>query len=372
VQDCFAHAPAPPRYVTMPAGGCLRALARQGALRPSRTFISLARPRHAPTAGGRILSRLQDSKVFHPLVGNIANIFGLVALSMSEMLYLRCFSLCSGVCNITYMLTQRTPLLLPACWSAVFFSLNVYHVARILRERNGVQFSEEEMALYNQAFGQSGLSIVEFARLMRKAEWSTLCPGAAIVEQGKPVHRISLITEGSSTLSINGEPLGLLRANDFVGDIQYLNTDEDQAEAKVTVVVEERSRVVRWEWRDLRALSSEDKKIGTVIDRKLSRSVIGKLGLVAHRADGKNGEVSRLLHSYSARKSDPKAAYLKVLEGVLSDGVISEDEECLVHKFRELQKIDDATHTECLNALGWTHDEFRVGSKQTRPCCSAS
>lgn len=275
--------------------------------------------------------------------------------------------MCSGVCNISYMVSQTTPLLLPACWSVVFMVLNLYHISKIFQERKGAHFSEEEMHLYDNEF--RGSPMPSFFRLMSKANWVTLEPGTVIVEQGKPNSHLSLITEGVAEISFNGHKVGAIQAGSWVGDIQYLDTDGDEAPAAISATTRDRVRVVRLPWHEVRVLSAEDVSMGCILEHKLAKSVIRKLSLTAQhvsehqgarevKLDDAIGKMRMTTQQSSPTRlpkgsADMKKAYTKLLRVVLSDGHCSEEDAELLGMFRQLAEIDSKTHEECLVIVGW-------------------
>jgi len=95
-------------------------------------------------------------------------------------------------------------------WNAIFILINVLFVAILLLEEHSAQLtldSEPEMeALYTNIFKPSGMSVLDFKRMMQHAHWADLEPGETLCKEGTPSTRLYLVVRGKAAVSVNHRP----------------------------------------------------------------------------------------------------------------------------------------------------------------------
>ncbi len=82
----------------------------------------------------------------------VANLCFLSAYIVRNILWLRILCVCGGVLLIPYYLLMAPKLWEPMAWTCLFMSIHAYWIIRLCRERRPVEFNDEELELYRNAF----------------------------------------------------------------------------------------------------------------------------------------------------------------------------------------------------------------------------
>jgi len=75
---------------------------------------------------------------------NVSSLLTVASFSVRGMLPLRMLAVASSAFAMPYFMLQPTPLWTPVGWTALFMSINLFHITRILLERRPVRFSPDE------------------------------------------------------------------------------------------------------------------------------------------------------------------------------------------------------------------------------------
>ena len=171
---------------------------------------------------------------------NLSNLIFLAAFSVRDVLYLRVLSIAAYVVIIPYYYLQQETLWPPIFWGVAFILVNAVRVVILMLERRPVVFTEEECTLYRLAF--SSIDKREFLKLLNLAEWSDAAPGDKILEKGKPVDTVTIMTSGRVEALADGDFRADIRPGQLIGTAAVLSDLGSRADA----VVREPSRLVRW------------------------------------------------------------------------------------------------------------------------------
>jgi len=74
------------------------------------------------------------------------------------------------------------PLWLVIFWLGVFMLIHAFRVIKIIRERRGIQFTDEERELHAMVF--RGFDAVDFMRLLNVGERAAFAPGDVLLGSG--------------------------------------------------------------------------------------------------------------------------------------------------------------------------------------------
>jgi hypothetical protein len=129
---------------------------------------------------------------------NFGAITSLTGFAMSDILYLRSLSIVGSLCGIVYNITRVPKQLNAVVWGLVFISVNLTRTIQLLFERREIQFTVEEAGIFYRLFQTHGVEPAVFKRLLEKAEWKTIETGKSIVPEGKPLHKVHILVEGSA------------------------------------------------------------------------------------------------------------------------------------------------------------------------------
>jgi hypothetical protein len=129
---------------------------------------------------------------------NFGAITSLTGFAMSDILYLRSLSIMGSLCGVVYNITRVPKQVNAVAWGFIFIFVNLARTIQLLFERREIQFSVEEAAIFYRLFETHGVEPAVFKRLLEKAEWKTIENGKMIVPDGKPLHKVIILVEGSA------------------------------------------------------------------------------------------------------------------------------------------------------------------------------
>lgn len=202
----------------------------------------------------------------------------LVGASMvRNIMALRILAACSGYAAVAYDLNIHEPWMV--AWEAAFALINTAQVGILIYEKRKARLTPEEEALRLRLFGQ--LSVVEFHRMIRTGTWVTTTEGQTLTVQGEPVSRIVLITDGASSVDVDGRIVAYCRQGDFVGEMAFVSGNT----ATATVRTIAATRYLMWRFSDLKQLLSKHPEISTSLQSVFNRNLIEKLSREASGTD---------------------------------------------------------------------------------------
>ena len=202
----------------------------------------------------------------------------LVGASMvRNIMALRILAACSGYAAVAYDLKIDEPWMV--AWEAAFALINSAQVGILIYEKRKARLTPEEEALRLRLFGQ--LSVVEFHRMIRTGTLVTTTDGQTLTVQGEPVSRIVLITDGASSVDVDGRIVAYCRQGDFVGEMAFVSGNP----ATATVRTIAATRYLMWRFSDLKQLLSKHPEISTSLQSVFNRNLIEKLSREASGTD---------------------------------------------------------------------------------------
>jgi hypothetical protein len=206
------------------------------------------------------------------IVGHLS--FGLTAasLAMRDMLLLRVLGLVSGLFGVVYnYLVPGGPLWLVIFWLGVFMLIHAFRVIEIIRERRGIQFTDEERELHATVF--RGFDAVEFMRLLNVGERATFAPGDVLLNAGVHADRLYIILDGAVEITRDGASIALLKPGAAVGEISFLQDALTTASAAAA----EPTRCLAFPTTALRALLARHPSMRLSMTGLLSGDLAAKL-----------------------------------------------------------------------------------------------
>ena len=194
---------------------------------------------------------------------NVANVVYLFSYSVRDILWLRILTVAGAMLLMPYYYFQAAPLWAPISWNAVFISINIYWITRLLLDRRPVPFSDEERRLYRVAM--RNVRERDAFRLLRMGAWSSLPAGATLLTQGHTVESLVLIVEGEANVEMDGVPVDSLGQGRFLGGAALLSRDKQFA-APVSVTASRPLRVIVWQFAELKSLFEKNLELEADIE----------------------------------------------------------------------------------------------------------
>ena len=154
-------------------------------------------------------------------------------------------------------------------WSIVFTLANVVMIGRIVADRTPLRMHEDHRRLHGFL---DTLTPGEFRRLMKDAEWRTAYQASTIAEEGRPLHRLAYVLEGTITIDKAGHRF-TVEPPTFIGEVAFLTNRP----ASATVTLAEGSRYVTWDMTRLRRILLREPSLRIGLGAALNRDMAEKV-----------------------------------------------------------------------------------------------
>jgi hypothetical protein len=218
---------------------------------------------------------------------SVANVIYLLSYSVRDILWLRILTVIGALLLLPFYYLQPEPLWAPIAWNLVFTAINLVWITKLLMERRPVDFSDDEMRLYQISL--RSLRQRDAFKLFRVGTWTSAPSGTTVITQGLTVGSLMLIAEGSVSVEVDGQRVDTLGEGRFLGASAFFSRTTDYA-ATMTVKATEPTRMVSWSMTELESHFAHDLDLEVAIE--------ASLGL----------ELSRLLQSSRAQTLRPHLA----------------------------------------------------------------
>jgi hypothetical protein len=210
------------------------------------------------------------------IAGHLASVLTMVAYLLRDILWLRFLTILSCFAGIVFNYwVPSSPLWSVIAWNTLFAIINIVQIAIIIKERTGINFSEEEKELYETLF--KNFAPFEFMKLMRIAVWSNAAPGDVLAVEGKPLDSMMMIYNGRLAVEKNGAKFAELLDGNFIGEVSFISGGG----ATATVRAIEPTRYVSWKKKEIDALLKRNPSMRMAMQGMLSTDLSKKL---SHRA----------------------------------------------------------------------------------------
>jgi Popeye protein conserved region len=210
------------------------------------------------------------------IAGHLASILTMVAYLLRDILWLRLLTILSCFAGILFNYwVPSTPLWSVITWNSLFAVINIVQIAIIIKERTGIEFTEEERELHETLF--KNFAPFEFMKLMRIAHWHQVAPGDVLTVEGKPLDSMMLIYNGRLVVEKQGVKSAELLDGNFIGEVSFISGGA----ATATVRAIEPTRYVSWRKKEIDALLKRNPSMRLAMQGMLSTDLSKKL---SHRA----------------------------------------------------------------------------------------
>lgn len=210
----------------------------------------------------------------YQVLGHASFILVATSFLLRDILLLRLVAIVAGFSGIAFAYGGLpTTNWIVIAWQCAFIAINAAWSFKLIRERRGIRFSEEEKELYQTMF--RAFAPFEFMKLMRIARWSRAEPGTRLAEAGKAVPDLMLVYNGAVDVALADGGKRRLRDGAFVGELSFVRGGA----ASATVEAAEPTRYLAWSKPALQDLLKRNPAMRaamqTVISQDLTKKLVG-------------------------------------------------------------------------------------------------
>lgn len=199
--------------------------------------------------------------------GYVLQLFALLA---RDVLWLRGI-LVAAQSVLAFYAWLRGPEFLPyVFWNVLFVAINVYWVARLLRERAAVKLPEELRATYEKHF--AALAPPEFLRLWREGQRRT-ARDTQLIREGTRPEALYFLLEGTVSVRRNGQPVALLAPGNFLAEMSLLTGETTTAD----VVAQGAIAYMAWPAEQLARLRQRNPMLWSKVQSVLGHDLVEKI-----------------------------------------------------------------------------------------------
>ena len=209
----------------------------------------------------------------------------LFALLARDVLWLRGILVVAQSVLAAYAYLRGPEFMPYVWWNALFVLINLYWVARLLRERAAVRLPEELQPLHQRHF--AALSAPEFMRLWREGHRGTVTDAQFVREDTMP-DALYFVLAGEVAISSGGRELARLGPGNFVAEMSLLTGERTTADASAVGTVE----YVAWSAPILARLRTRNPMLWSKIQSVLGHDLVEKIRRAAQYAGLGGGGVS--------------------------------------------------------------------------------
>jgi hypothetical protein len=209
---------------------------------------------------------------YFEFAGHFASVLTMAAYIVKDILWLRFLTVFACIAGISFnYFVPATPLWTVIYWNILFIIINCVQIAIIIKERQCVEFSEEEKELYETLF--KSFAPFEFMKLLRLGKWVEAKKGQVLAVEQKPLDDVMLIYNGRVSVESREQALAELKDGSFIGEMSFIRGGA----ATATVRVIEPTRYLSWSKGDLRKLLHRNPSMKSAMQSVFSTDLTNKL-----------------------------------------------------------------------------------------------
>eukprot|EP00455_Lapot_gusevi_P047778 TRINITY_DN6511_c0_g2_i4.p1 TRINITY_DN6511_c0_g2~~TRINITY_DN6511_c0_g2_i4.p1 ORF type:complete len:440 (+),score=70.90 TRINITY_DN6511_c0_g2_i4:101-1420(+) len=298
------------------------------------------------------------------IIGHLGFIVQAVSFGFKDILGLRLISVLAGFFTLAFLYwhPHGRPLWLPFQWNVIFILTNLFRTLQILWERSLANLlTPDEEDLRDCIFDATGISNVDFLKLVKAGKWEDFPVGAVITQEKMQNSRVLLILRGKADVTVKGEHVYTLEHGNFIGEMG-LHVGLHIATpliSSATVRALEPMKCMVWSRGSLMDLLEQNETLHHSMQAAITADLVRKLKL-STASNQKQLDYSAPKHQLHEKTN---IEYANILKYVLEKGVVSNHERNMINRFRSIHLIRDEVHNETLSQLGWHRVEFDIGHK---------
>lgn len=188
------------------------------------------------------IEALTTSLTFNEAVGHLGYLLTLFAYLVRDILWLRSLVVAACLAMAVYFSILLPEIAwTPFVWQVILLAVNLVWIVLLVRERQGVRFTEEERELHETLFRE--FTALEFMKLLRAGEWIEVEEGEPLANRGERLDRLYLVSNGAVNVQFESGETRELRDGAMIGEMSFLSG----APATATVVVTRSTRCLVWD-----------------------------------------------------------------------------------------------------------------------------
>ena len=205
----------------------------------------------------------------------------LFALMARDVLWLRGMLVVAQSVLAAYAYLRGPEFMPYVWWNVLFVLINLYWVARLLRERASVELPAELVPIHEKHF--AAMAPPEFLRLWRQGRRESITD-AQLVHEGTRPDALYFLLSGEVAVLSRGRELARLAAGSFVAEMSLLTGEHTTADAFALGTVE----YLAWPAATLARLRTRNPMLWSKLQSVLGHDIVEKI----RRAQGVGGGLS--------------------------------------------------------------------------------
>ena len=212
-----------------------------------------------------------------------------LAFLMSSIFWLRIFMFVSYMCYaIFHYFFTENPYWLEYSSEVLLGLINVVMILILYLQENRVKLSDKEKAIYENQF--SGLSLLEFDKLLKVGEWEVYEPGTHLIEDGKVVDHLYYVYGGDVEI-LRPDGVKIVQPQgSFIGEISF----NLQQPASASVFAKDMCVILQWNQESLRGLFRSVPQVKAHLEALLAQHMAKKLSEAKEREEQKAAQAAVL------------------------------------------------------------------------------
>ena len=163
------------------------------------------------------------------VIGHLSFVIVAISFLMKDIIWLRAFSIFSGIVGITYNFTIPVgPLWIPIIWLTIFIAINIYMIIIFYVANRKSGFSEEDIKIWKKNFW--GLSAEEFRNIRKIIIEKNFHPNSKVLEKNKETNYVYFINSGLLKVNIDGDIPKKLSSGDVAGEMSFISNSNANAD----------------------------------------------------------------------------------------------------------------------------------------------
>jgi len=203
--------------------------------------------------------------------GHVSYLIIAISYWLTNIYWLRVTAVIGLCFEVAYFVIVSDALYTGIAWDLVFIAINLFHLARLTRERLRLRFATDDRDLLRTMF--EGLDDSQIGMLLNSASWHKAPAGEQLTVEGAPVPALMTIAAGQVSVAVGDTIVAQMGPGCFIGEMAFLTGST----ASATVTATYPTRVMKIEQSRLRTLLVIDHQIAAVLHRLLGADLAQKL-----------------------------------------------------------------------------------------------